>query len=251
MFPLSRAALGAWRRSRAGGSRVGMVPQVIFFFSAFCVEQGEMDAAGAVLLQYDLYTRPSEILNLRGRDIVPAVSAFGTAWGILIGNAEFGETTKTGNSDDVVLTDSPHRAWANTLLKHIGAHMAGLDRKVFNINLAQYENLFRVFSKKFGLRPGLFTPHVIRHSGPSFDLINEHRSFEAIQARGRWATSQSASRYRKPGRLLMTAAKLPPKFRAYTEAPLQQALQRLLIFSWAKARALWSWGFGLDALKIV
>ena len=86
MFPLSRAALAAWRGSRAGGSRVGMVPQVIFHFAAFCIHNKATDAAAAaVLLQYDLYTRPSEILNLRGRDIIPSVHAFNSPWGILLG----------------------------------------------------------------------------------------------------------------------------------------------------------------------
>lgn len=107
MFPLSRAALGAWRGSRAGSSRVGMVPQVIFHFAWYCVQQCEFDAATAALLQYDLYARPSEILQLRGRDLIPAVPAFHSPWGVLFGNADYGETTKSGSRDDVVLPDSP------------------------------------------------------------------------------------------------------------------------------------------------
>lgn len=233
MFPLSRAALTAWRGSRAGGSRVGMVPQVIFHFAAFCVDRKHFDAAAAVLLQYDLYARPSEILNLKGRDIIPSVRAFNSAWGVLFGNSEFGECTKAGSMDDVVLADSSHRSWANKLLRHIGLQVGAADENVFELTLAQYEQLFRDFSKFSGLQTGLFTPHVIRHSGPSFDLINEYRSFEAIQSRGRWAAAQSVARYRKPGRLLMTAARLPAKFQEYTDKPLQLALDRLLVHSWA------------------
>ena len=110
------------------------------------------------------------------------------------------------------------------------------DAKVFQLTLPQYETLFRDFSKQSGLKAGLFTPHVIRRSGPSFDLINKYRDIDTIQSRGRWASAQSAARYRKPGRLLMTAANLPHKFRAYIEVPLHSALQQILSCSWALPR---------------
>lgn len=45
-FPLSWAALAAWEGSRAGASRVGVVPQVIDHFAACCVGNGCFDAAG-------------------------------------------------------------------------------------------------------------------------------------------------------------------------------------------------------------
>lgn len=38
MFPLGGAALTAWKGTRAGGSCVGMVPQVIFHFAAYCID---------------------------------------------------------------------------------------------------------------------------------------------------------------------------------------------------------------------
>eukprot|EP00438_Fugacium_kawagutii_P027916 Skav231462 [mRNA] locus=scaffold1847:987492:988208:- [translate_table: standard] len=235
MMPLARAALGTWRGSRGNKSRVGMVPQVIYFFAYFCVQQKQFDAAAAVLLQFDLFARPSEVLNLKRRDLVPAVNAFATPWGVLFGNSEFFEVTKTGQSDDVVLADSPHRPWCNKLLQTLGKHYVDREAPLFHLSLAQYEQLFRAFSKKYGLQPGTFTPHVIRHSGPSFDVIHKHRTFEQVQARGRWAAAQSVVRYRKPGRLLMEASKLPRMFQKYTEEPLQQALGPLLSRKWADA----------------
>eukprot|EP00435_Cladocopium_sp_Y103_P003230 s1575_g1.t1 len=251
MFPLSRSALGAWRGSRAGSSRVGMVPQVIYHFACFCVRQSEYDAALAVLLQYDLYARPSEILQLCGRDLVPSVHAFQSPWGVLFGNSDCGETTKSGAQDDVVLADSPHRQWANKLLKHLGKFFAGQDVKIFQTTLPQYEQLLRNFSKQSGLRQGLFTPHVVRHSGPCFDLINEYRDFDAIQARGRWISPHSAARYRKPGRLLMTAASLPPKFRTFTEEPLHSALHRTSSATGALLGALGAGSAWRHALRIL
>ena len=127
MFPLSRSALGAWRGSRAGLSRVGMVPQVIFHFAWFCVQVKQVHA----FLQFDLYARPSEILQLRGRDLIPSVAAFKSPWGVLFGNSDFGEAIKMDAQDDVVLVDSPHRPWCRSILKHLGKYLVDLDSKIF------------------------------------------------------------------------------------------------------------------------
>ena len=237
-LPLSRASLGAWRSNRAGSSRVGMVPQVIYHFADFCAVLGEIQASLAVLVQYDLFARPSEILGMKFGDIVKAVQAFGTPYGVLFGNADFGSVTKTGATDDVVLADSPHRPWCNDLLKFLFRCMTEPQASVFSLSLHQYEELFRRFSKQFGIRSGLVTPHVIRHSGPSFDIIHQHRTFETIQTRGRWTATQSVNRYRKPGRLLMEASRLPRFFDKYTEEPLHRALSSILRSRWADARTL-------------
>lgn len=57
-----------------------MPPQVVFSFANFCIKHDARLAAAAVLLQYDLYLRPSEVLSISGRDIVRPVVAFGSPW---------------------------------------------------------------------------------------------------------------------------------------------------------------------------
>lgn len=112
LLPLSRAALSAWRGISPVRARVGVPPQVVYKFAAFCVKNGNASAAAAVLLQYDLYARPSEILGARGRDLVSPVEALSSHWGLVFGNSDFGETTKVKAVDDVVFADSPHRPFA-------------------------------------------------------------------------------------------------------------------------------------------
>lgn len=228
MLPLARCALTAWRHSKHGTSRVGVPPQVIYHFAKFCVDAGLVTAATAALLQYDLYARPSEILQLRGRDLVKSVPAFATQCGVLFGNSEFGETSKSGVADDVVLADSPHRPWAHRILQKLIRRFAGEDVLLFDISLAKYEELFRKFCAKHGIKPSAFTPHTIRHSGPSYDVLHAHRTFEQVQARGRWASAQSVARYRKPGRLLMEASKLPAGMKVFSDIPLLNALGAIL-----------------------
>lgn len=238
LLPLSRAALNAWKARNPGSSRVGVPPQVIFAFASYCVQQQHFHAAVAALLQYDLYARPSEILNITGSDLVSPVRGMTGSWGVIFGNADRDERTKTGSMDDVVLADSAHRGWCGTLLGHIGKKMKRCDHYVFNVTLAKYEELFRSFSALHKLPVSLFTPHTLRHSGPSFDAIHFRRTLPEIQQRGRWAAPSSVQRYKKPGRLLLEASRLPPSLQNFDCSKLQLALSTILAHAWVPGAPL-------------
>lgn len=77
LLPRSRAALTAWRGLKPSHARVGVPPEVIYHFVDFCLSRDERQLAMVALIQYDLYARPSEILQLRGRDLVPPVPRLG------------------------------------------------------------------------------------------------------------------------------------------------------------------------------
>eukprot|EP00435_Cladocopium_sp_Y103_P009768 s2772_g2.t1 len=228
LLPLARSALNAWKASTPCTSRVGVPPQVIYRFACFCLENGDRDAATAALIQYDLYLRPSEILQLKGRDIVKPVANVSQHWGVLIGNSDFEEVSKTGTTDDIVVANSAHRTWCNDLVRHVAFRFLDQDVCLFGITLNHYEKLFREFTKAYKLTPQCFTPHTIRHSGPSFDALHEHRALGEIQARGRWASATSVQRYRKPGRLLMHASRLPAGLKRYRQQDLDSALRTIL-----------------------
>ena len=232
LLPLARSALNAWKASTPCASRVGVPPQVIYRFACFCLESGERDAAAAVLIQYDLYLRPSEILQLKRRDIVKPVANVSQRWGVLIGNSDFEEVSKTGTTDDIVVANSAHRTWCNDLVRHVAFRFLDQDVCLFGITLNHYEKLFREFTKVYKLTPQCFTPHTIRHSGPSFDALHEHRSLGEIQARGRWASATSVRRYRKPGRLLMHASRLPAGLKRFRQQDLDSALRTIIGRRW-------------------
>eukprot|EP00434_Breviolum_minutum_P035825 symbB.v1.2.031726.t1/scaffold3703.1/size65852/5 len=97
LLPLARAALSAWRAARPGTTRVGVPPQVIFHFARYCIKHSEIHAAVAALLQFDLYARPSEILDISGVDLVRPVKSLSDTWGIILGNADRQRRTKTGD----------------------------------------------------------------------------------------------------------------------------------------------------------
>lgn len=232
LLPLSRAALSAWRAARPGTTRVGVPPQVVFHFARFCIKECEMDAAVAALLQYDLYARPSEILEMNGLDLVRPVKSLSSVWGVIIGNADRERRTKTGATDDIVLADSRHRPWCGDLLRHVARSCLNQNVSVFSLSLSKYEDLFRRFSTMFKLTAGAFTPHTIRHSGPSFDAMHSFRTLAEIQQRGRWVSASSVQRYKKPGRLLLHASRLPPALKTDSPGILQAALTDILKRPW-------------------
>lgn len=234
LLPLARAALSAWRGLRPQKARVGVPPVVINGFVSFCLKLGEVQAAVAALIQHDLYARPSEILQLCGRDLVTPVKSLSGQWGVVLGNSDFDEQTKTGTTDDVVLADSSHRPWCNKLLQHISRGRLHLNSKIFNMTLAQYEDLCRKFSKHYHLQSGIFTPHTVRHSGPSYDAIHQLRSLPEIQQRGRWSCPGSVARYKRPGRLLLQASRLPPAFQSSGAFDLASSLTDIFSTSWVK-----------------
>lgn len=232
LLPLARAALSAWRAARPGTTRVGVPPQVIFHFARYCVKHSEIHAAVAALLQFDLYARPSEILDISGVDLVRPVKSLSDTWGIILGNADRERRTKTGATDDIILADSPHRLWCGRLLQHVARGCLNIDVPVFSLTLAKYEDLFRHFSSLFKLPAGTFTPHTIRHSGPSFDAIHKFRTLTEIQQRGRWASPSSVQRYKKPGRLLLHASRLPDALKNDDPRIIQAALTDILRCPW-------------------
>lgn len=238
LLPLSRAALTAWRGMKPSCARVGVPPEVIYHFTDLCIGREEIQVATIALIQYDLYARPSEVLQLKGRDFVPPVPSLASHWGVIFGNSEYAERTKAGKTDDVVLADSQHRAWAERLLRHVSRGRLGKDEPVFTVNLAHYESVCRAFSQQFKLKTGIFSPHVLRHSGPSFDAIHGLRSLPDIQSRGRWASNMSVQRYRKPGRLLMQASQLPASLKASPRRNLCDLLNIILSSPWVQVAPL-------------
>eukprot|EP00438_Fugacium_kawagutii_P013890 Skav219729 [mRNA] locus=scaffold301:281463:306630:- [translate_table: standard] len=194
LFPLARQALKGWATRFPQSSRTGADPQ-IWYLLANHVADVSPPLAAAMLLQLDTYTRPSEVLALRKRDVVSPVSKRCCFWGIIIGNSDFGERTKAGLQDDTVLLNSLDRTYAPVLLKMVANACKHKQQHLFgDVTLAEYERVIAKAHFQCGLSQFHFVPHAIRHSGPSIDFLHRARTAEEIMARGRWATLKSIQR---------------------------------------------------------
>ena len=212
---MAREAIAGWVRRVPGASRHPWPIGVFFLLMSRLLSDNAVDAAIACLLQFDAYLRPSEVCSLRWASVAAPTTGLGTLysskWAIVIGNADLGERTKTGQSDDTVILGSPGREWVLTVLKLWHAHQSSSGSEfVFpGLTLARYEKLFRCHSKRLLHPIGFVTPHVVRHSAPSHDVFSGSRSLAQVKRRGRWAHDNSVKRYEKSGRLLLQASRLP------------------------------------------
>jgi integrase len=227
-LPLAKGSLAGWVSRSPGGTRTGIDPALIHVYANEFMMIGRTDAAVCLEIQLDTYARPSEAIELRGRDFFPPNPRNKTPWGVVFGNSEFDETTKTKQQDDTVLFDSVDRPFAGNIVQRVVKPIIGTDVKLFpHLSLAIYEKLFRQVSAKLKLKRFRITPHTIRHSGPSFDRLKNFRSESQIQERGRWACTRSVMRYRKPGRLLLSMSQLPSAVQKMMKTALKTVISAI------------------------
>lgn len=234
LFPRARQALKGWNSKYPQCSRTGADFQIWFLIALHICKVDPMYAA-ILLLQLDTYARPSEILEVKRRDVIKPSSRQCKFWGIIFGNSLHTEKIKTGTQDDTVILDSLN-GFATTVLKMVFGNRAHDESPLFpNASLSQYETLVKEAKREAGLVAFTTTPHSVRHSGPSVDFLNKSRLPEEIMARGRWKCPKSIQRYRKPGQMLARMNKIPQSVWDNARDALTQVLIKLRNFYGVKS----------------
>ena len=102
-LPLAKEALAGWRKLVPGGMRLPVPEEFIFDYAHLALDDGLLDIAFGMILQYDTYLRPSECLALTHAHLgFPAGGRY-NKWSIVIAPFQLGSATKTGKFDDSVL----------------------------------------------------------------------------------------------------------------------------------------------------
>lgn len=204
-MPESRRALQGWTSLDPGLTRDPLPDIVVHWIASWLVDHDELEAAFAMMLQYDTYGRPSEILNLMRLDFTtpqPAAGPlFSNDWTVNLANSASGRGRKNGELDDSVRIGSPGRLWMRdaTQLYLDGCHRPG---RIFRLTLSHYERLFRSAAKALGLVALKPCPHAVRHSGPSHDTWTRALQLSEVKKRGGWKHDKSVARYEKHAKLL-------------------------------------------------
>lgn len=227
LYPKARQCLKGWNVRYPQSSRTGADPQ-IWFLLADNIGLTHPWYSAAILLQLDTYARPSEILKLKKRDVFRPTSRHLRFWGVIFGNSEHGESTKTQTMDDTVLLDSSDRQFAPKVMACLFNKASSPDDLLFpHTSLGEYEAVLRAAKTAVGLGRFDFTPHAIRHSGPSVDSLTHARNPSEIQARGRWKTLKSVQRYQKPGQMQAKMNRIPTHVWKKAAVALPQVLQKI------------------------
>ena len=228
-FPLTERRLRGFRAVDRAKLRDPAPWAAVLAMAAALLGRGDNDAlqaAACALLSFDLYLRPSEALLLRRRHVLaPPRGGHRNLrrWAVIVAPSTELRVTKTKQQDDTILLGVPGsgREWLAQVLQGLAQPRAPAEL-LFTLTLGKYEAQLRWAAAAAAVNPR-FTPHALRHGGPSHDALHENLDLLAIQGRGRWAALTSVRRYEKHGRLLNQIGALPPAVRE-REAANRQAL---------------------------
>ena len=169
----------------------------------------------AGILEFDLYTRPTETLSIKKKHVVMPGGDRYPRWGVVIApstpNAA-AKPTKGGAFDDTIFAGVPGsgREWVADLLKILWHQSKSDDTLLTPLILKEYCSRVQHAAAALDLEHLGMTPHSFRHGGPSIDAYNDTLSHPEIAARGRWRDLRSVRRYGQKGRLQRVVNSIKP-----------------------------------------
>ncbi|CAK0895895.1 unnamed protein product [Prorocentrum cordatum] len=237
VFPKAKGALSGWGKLEPDVTSEPLcwaAACLMALYLAGLNTEIALQAARGLVVQFDTYLRPGELLDLRVPCcILPQPSAgsgynkMGLVVGasaLVMGDDVHTRVTKTGLQDDTVLIDGQSRAGvAGALMALVkSANQARQGRLMFLHSYASYNRLLKKAAVAVG-PPTKVTAHLPRHGGPSENYLRGARSLADIQSRGRWSSFRSVQRYQKSGRALASFRRLSAAVKA--EAKRAEAMQ--------------------------
>ena len=210
LFPATEAALKGWTRLSPGTSRPPIPREVLLAIVRWMFLEGRFGMGLCLLVMFETYGRPSEIMSLRRASILaPVTGGRGKAAvvTVVIRATMFGQPGKTGEHDLSVPLDLPRQAWVATLLLRWCRDLAPT-QPLWNFDLGQLSRALKLAAVALQLAPLAPCPYQMRHGGASHDRLVEARPMLELQARGGWKSFASVRRYDKHGIVGMELMKL-------------------------------------------
>ena len=224
----AKAALKGWTSRFPTHSRAAVDLQVWNVIAWQCWKFGETLTAAAILIQGDLYLRPSEVLGFTRQMVVRPLASRAKCWGVVLAPQELAVPTKTGTFDDCVLLDTCSREYLNGVLKKLYSKTKAPGDFLFpGLSLSQYNKNIAAACSELQLQKLRLTAHGLRRAGPSTDSFHKVRTAPLIQQRGRWQSLSSVARYQKPGRVLLLHQHVPEWIWKNTSKCLRELLSAL------------------------
>ena len=115
---------------------------------------------------------------------------------ILLASDDTPHATKTGEKDTSLLLDSTALAGAPPVSAAL--RRDGSKAKLFEMSYHDCHKTISSLAKRLGFAA---VPYQLRHSGPSYDILNKCRGTLEELRRGRWVSRKSPDRCAKAARL--------------------------------------------------
>ena len=221
MLPRATASVAGWRRLQPDVTKDPLPWPVACWIAQYLSQQGsaaDMQAARGLILQFDAYLRPCELIDLTVEAVFLSNGQSSKTYsvsGIIVAPSSqiaphLGKkTTKTGDQDDTILFDSASRDGVQLVLRRLveDARKRKVRRLLHLLSYDAYRRALARAARALAL-PFCVTPHLARHGGPSEDFARGARDLKSIALRGRWRALSSVRRYQKSGRLQSAWRKL-------------------------------------------
>ena len=256
-LPRARRALAGFSREEPPQSEDPAPIEALALIADHLISQDSLSAklaATALVCSFDLFTRPSETLELRHEDIIPPRGRYKSTSVIVAplpikastlkaATAPAPKSAKSGEFDDTVLAGLPGLGleWVESLMVKLKEAAVAQQRLFDPLNLAEYEALLRDTSTDIKLSELHITPHSMRHGGASLASYNKILDADGIRKQGRWNAEKSARRYEKKGRLTRQVAKMSAKQVQKGADLLRDNNLRNKIFDFVKTLAKQRW----------
>ena len=199
----ARRALQGWNRLAPLPTRLPAPWPAVSAIAMALIRMGWSWLALAVVVAADCYLRPGELLSLTSDSVCRAQPAVGRTFrhtSLLLFPQEKGVSSKTHEFDDSVVVNTPGREWLGPLLEARAA-LVGPGMPLFPVTPSSFTTLFKTAASQAGLAPWNLSLYVLRHSGPSHDILAGLRTLLEVKRRGRWLSDQSVRRYEKSSRV--------------------------------------------------
>ena len=201
-LPLAHRALKAWSRLGQDQQGEGFSPETWGALLRALLTRGEVESAVIVAISVDCYLRGQDWRQLRARDVQVASGQMSIALGV----AERGETTKTGQTQGVVVS----RPWVRVVLAWwIDVQQIAPGELVFAKARRTFDDRYHRALADLGME-WVGPPHSMRHAGATIDFLLRAVPLGEVQLRGRWEVPKSVRRYTKPHLLVAHNARVPP-----------------------------------------
>ena len=214
-LPRSLTAIRGFRRIAPPATRQPLPWECACLIAETLVHDEQWLTAVATLLCFCLYARPSEVLRIRGAQLVPPVKRSGRAhcfWSVTLHPHELLRTSKTGMTDESLRVDIAPYLCLVPALKRLAAATSEND-KVFPFSYGTWARRFEDAAGRSGLAALAPTLYQLRHGGASQDAATKGRTTAEIKKRGRWLDDRSLIRYENGGRVTELLRRLPPAAR--------------------------------------
>jgi integrase len=231
VLPRARRALAGFRKDEPERSEDPLPIEVMAVAAERMLAQPDlisMLSGLALMLQYDLFARPSEMLQVRKEDVIEPRGGGYSGTAVIIAPAAT-RAVRQATSFDIMTKPYARRSAvlrrpaarpaksgefddtvkAGLLVKVAGELLAALKKAASPhqeildpLTLALYEAKMRETMDALGLTELHFTPHSARHGGASTAMEKRLLDAKGIMKRGRWLAPKSVRRYEKAGKLL-------------------------------------------------